>query len=72
MGWLIIIVIIALLATFAESLVGKMILGAMVLAIGFLLLKWITGIALFVVLAKICAVMIVIVLVGAILLALIN
>ena len=72
MGWFILIVIIALVAMFAESLTGKIVLGAMVLAIGFLLLKWITGIALFVVLAKLCFVVVVIVTIIAILLAIVN
>lgn len=72
MGWLIIICFIAVLVTFAESLLGKIVLGAVALAVGLLLLRWITGVALFITLVKVCAVVIVIVVVGAILLALIN
>ena len=72
MGWIILFVIIALVATFADSIPGKIVLCATVSAIGFLLLRWITGIVLFVTLAKVCAVVIVIVIVGAILFALIN
>lgn len=72
MGWIIFLVIVGLVAVFADSIVGKIVLSAVVLAIGLLLLRWITGVALFVTLAKVCAIVIVTVLVGAILLALIN
>lgn len=72
MGLICIVVIVALLVTLLDSLPGKTVLSATVLAIGLLLLRWITGIALFATLAKVCAVVIVIVIVGAILFALIN
>lgn len=72
MGLICIVVIVALLVTLLDSLPGKIVLSATVLAIGLLLLRWITGVALFVTLAKACAVVIVIVTVGAILFALIN
>ena len=72
MGWICVIVIISLLVTILDSLPGKIIAGASSVAVGLLLLKWITGIVFFATLAKVCAVVIVIVIVGAILLALIN
>ena len=72
MGWICVIVIISLLVTILDSLPGKIIAGASSVAVGSLLLKWITGIVFFATLAKVCAVVIVIVIVGAILLALIN
>ena len=72
MGLICIVVIVALLVTLLESLPGKIVLSATVLAIGLLLLRWITGVALFVILAKVCAVIIVISIVGAILLAIIG
>lgn len=72
MGWIFVIVIVTLLVTILDSLPGKVVVGALVVAVGLLLLKWITGIVFFVTLAKVCAVIIVIVIVGAILLALIN
>lgn len=72
MGLICIIVIVALLVTLLDSLPGKIVLSATVLAIGLLLLRWITGVALFVTLAKVCAVIIVISIVGAILLAIIG
>lgn len=72
MGLICIVVIVALLVTLLESLPGKIVLSATVLAIGLLLLRWITGVALFVILAKVCVVIIVISIVGAILLAIIG
>ena len=72
MGLICLVVIVALLVTLLDTLPGKIVLSATVLAIGLLLLRWITGVALFVTLAKVCAVVIVIVIVGAILFALIN
>ena len=72
MGGIVLIVFIAIVATFAESMVGKIVLSAALLAIGLLLLRWITGIVFLVTLAKACAVIMVVVIVGALLLALIN
>lgn len=70
MFWVIVIIIVALIAVGLESIPGKIVAGASILAIGLLLLRWITGVALFVTLAKACAVVIVVVIVGTILLAL--
>ena len=64
------IIIIAIIAACFESVPGKVVGGASVLAIGLLLLRWITGISFFVTLAKVCAVVMVLVIVGVILLAL--
>lgn len=72
MGWIILIVILAIIAACLESLPGKLVAGSIVLAIGFLLLRWITGVELFITLAKVCAILIVITIVGAILLAIIG
>lgn len=72
MGWIILLIIVGLVAAFADSIVGRIVLSAAVVAVGLLLLRWITGIALFVTLSKVCAVVIVIVIVGAILFVLIN
>lgn len=72
MGLICIVVIVALLVTLLDSLPGKNVLSATVLAIGLLLLRWITGVALFVTLAKVCAIIIVIAIVGTILLAIIG
>ena len=72
MGLICIVVIVALLVTLLDSLPGKIVLSATVLAIGLLLLRWITGVALFVTLAKVCAIIIVIAIVGTILLAIIG
>ena len=72
MGWVALFVIIALVATFADSIFGKIVMSATVLAIGLLLLKWITGITIFVVLAKVCAVIIVVAIVVSILISIIE
>ena len=72
MGWIILIVLLAIIAACLESLPGKLVVGSIVLAIGFLLLRWITGVELFIILAKVCAILIVITIVGAILLAIIG
>lgn len=72
MGWIFMIAIVTFLVAILDSLPGKFVVGASVVAVGLLLLKWITGVAFFITLAKACAVVIVIVIVGAILLALIN
>ena len=72
MWWVIVLVIIAMIAVGLESVPGKIIAGATVVAIGFLLLRWITGIGLLVTLAKVCAVVIVVTIVGSILIALIG
>lgn len=72
MFWIVVIIIVALIAVGLESIPGKIVAGAAVVAIGLLLLKWITGITLFVTLAKVCAILIVIIIVGAILLAILG
>lgn len=72
MFWVIVIIIIALIAVSLESIFGKIVFGAAVVAIGLLLLRWITGVALFVTLAKVCAVVMVITIVGALLIAIMN
>ena len=70
MFWVVVIIIVALIAVGLESVPGKIVAGTSAIAIGLLLLKWITGAAVFVTLAKVCAAIIVITIVGAILLAL--
>lgn len=65
-----VIIIVAIIAIGLESIPGKIVAGASVLAIGLLLLRWITGITLMVSLAKTCAVVIVVVIVATVLLAL--
>ena len=72
MFWVIAIIIVAVIAASLDSVPGKIVAGAAVVAIGLLLLSWITGISFLVTLAKVCAVVIVIVVVGVVLLALIG
>ena len=72
MFWIVVIIIVALIAASLISISGKIVIGSAVVSIGFLLLSWITGIAFLITLAKVCAVIIVITIVGAILLAIIG
>lgn len=73
MFWIIVVVVIcSILASIFNSALGKFVIGASVVAIGFLLLKWITGLAFFAIPAKICTAVIVVVIVGTIVLALIG
>ena len=69
MFWIVAVVICAVIATSLESVLGKIVIGAAVSAIGLLLLSWITGMSFLVTLAKVCAVIIVVTIVGAILVA---
>lgn len=72
MWWVVLIVIVALIAMSLESIIGKIVVGAAVVAIGLLLLRWITGLTIFVTLAKVCAIVMVVAIVGAILIGIIN
>ena len=72
MFWIVAIVIVATIAVSLESIFGKIVFGSSVVAIGMLLLRWITGVALFVTLAKGCAIIIVVTIVAALLIAIIN
>ena len=69
MGWTIAIIVVAIILACMDSALGKVALGAGVVAIGFLLLDWITDIGIFVVLSKVCAVVIVLIILWAILAA---
>lgn len=66
--WL--IVIGAVLLVFAETVFGKVVFGAAAIGIGLLLISWITGLSLFVPVAKVCAVIMVVAVVLACLAAL--
>ena len=72
MFWIIMIVVCAIIAASLDSLPGKIIVGAAVMAIGLLLLSWITGFGFLVTLAKTCAVIIVVTIVVVILVAIIG
>ena len=69
MFWIVAIIIVAVIASFMDSGLGKLVMSAGVIAIGLLLLKWITGVELFITLAKACAIIIVVVIIGMIVLA---
>ena len=72
MGWVIAIVVIAIIAACMDSTAGKVVIGAGVVALGLLLLSWITGAGFFITLAKACAVIIVVIIIGLILMAIIG
>lgn len=72
MFWIVVIIICAVIAASLDSILGKIVFGAAVIAIGLLLLSWITGMSFLITLAKVCAVVIVVAIVGAILLAIIG
>ena len=69
MFWVVLIIIIALFSAFLDSGAGKIVMSASVIAIGLLLLRWITGLTMFVTVAKGCAVVMVVVVVGILVLA---
>ena len=72
MFWIIVIIICAIIAVSLDSLLGKIVFASAVVAIGCLLLRWITGLALFVILAKVCAIIMVVTIVAALLIAIFN
>ena len=72
MFWIVVIIICAVIAASLDSILEKIVIGAAVVAIGLLLLSWITGISFLITLAKVCAIIIVVAIVGAILLAIIG
>lgn len=72
MWWVVLIVIVALIAMSLESLIGKIVVGAAVVAIGLLLLRWITGLTIFITLAKVCAIVMVVTIVGAVLIGIFS
>ena len=63
--WL--LVIVAMLIVFAETVCGKVVFGVAAIGIGFPLISWITGWSLFVPVVKVCAAVIVVTVVLAIL-----
>ena len=70
--WTAIIIITIIISLLLDSALGKLITGAGVLALGLLIVSWITGFDLLIIFAKTCAVVIVVAIVGVILLALIG
>lgn len=69
MFWLVTFILVALILS---TVTGRIVVGATVLALGSLLMAWISGFGFFLTLARVCAAVIVIVIVGGILLALID
>lgn len=72
MFWVVAIIVVAIIAAFLDSDVGKVVMGAGVIAIGMLLLSWISGMGFFVTLAKVCAVIIVLIILWLILAAIFD
>ena len=72
MGWVALIIALMVISACMESKTGKIILSAGMIALGCLLLDFITGMDLFITLAKLCAVVIVVVIVGVVILAIIG
>lgn len=60
MFWVGLIVAMVIISAFLESDVGKLLSVCGVVALGLLILKWITGWGIFISIAKICAVIIVV------------
>ena len=72
MGWAVLIIALMIISACMESKTGKIILSAGMIALGCLVLDLITGMGLFVTLAKLCAIVIVVVIIGVIVLAIIG
>lgn len=71
MFW-VVLFLVAIIAVSLDTANGKIVIGAGITAIGMLLLKWITGIAFFVTLAKLCAVIMVVTVIGSLLLSIVK
>lgn len=72
MGWIIGIIAFIIIGMCADSGLGGIILAIGVVAIGLLLLSWITGAGFFVVLAKACAVIVVVIIVAIVVMGLVK
>ena len=72
MFWIIVFIVVGVIAACLDSALGKVVLCAAVAAIGLLLLAWITDLGFLIALAKVCAVVIVVAIVGAILFAIMD
>ena len=69
---IIVLCIVASVIVWMETISGKVVIGFAVMAIGLLLLTWITGISFLLILARVCAAIIVITIIVAILLSIIG
>ena len=72
MFWIGVIVVVAIIAACLDSDVGKLVIGVAVIAGGLLLLSWISGFGMFVNLAKVCAAIIVLIILWLILSAIFS
>ena len=71
MFW-VVLILFAIIAVSLDTVNGKIVIGAGIAAIGLLVIKWITGFTFFVTLAKLCAVIMVVTVVGSLLLSIIK
>lgn len=67
-----VIIIVAIFFVCLDTSAGKIVIGTGVVAIGLLLIYWITGFSFLITLAKTCAVMIVITIVAVVIIAIMN
>lgn len=72
MLWVVLVIAIIVISLCLDSKAGKTILAAGVIAVGLMLVSWITGFSFLVTLAKVCVVGIVVILVGLILMSIIG
>ncbi len=72
MGWIILIVGLLVVSFCMESKAGKVILGCGVVAASLVFLSWLTGVSFLMTLAKLCVVIIVLIVVGLILLGIFS
>ena len=72
MGWIIAIILLVIISLCADSGLGPTIVAIGVVALGLLLISWITGAGFFVFLAKACAVIIVVIIIAVIVMAIFS
>ena len=72
MLWAVLVIVAMILAFCMESKAGKVVLSAGVIALGCLFLDLITGMDLFILLAQLCAIVVVVIIIAVIVLAIIG
>ena len=72
MGWIVLIIILAIIGFFIESVAGKTVIVSLVIAGGCFLLSALTGFGIFIIIAKVCLGIAIIALVWAIIAAVIG
>ena len=72
MFWVVLIIAVAIISVILDTRVGKITVSTGVVGVSLLLLSWITGLDIFVVLAKGCAIAIIVVVTGIIIVSIVN